>query len=59
MDPALAVYVDDIAKSFLGDASDQDSNVLMPIVRDITYRQVPGIAPSLTSRTASTICAIS
>jgi hypothetical protein len=50
MDPTLAVYGKDIAKSFIGDgiASNKDRDVLMPIARDIAYRQIPGTAPSLT-----------
>lgn len=49
MDPALAVYAKDIAKSFIGDgiATSEDSGVLAPIARDIAYRPIPGTAPSL------------
>lgn len=49
IDPALAVYAKDIAKSFIGDgiATNEDSDVLTPIARDIFYRQVPGTEPPM------------
>jgi hypothetical protein len=49
MDPAIAVFARDIAKSFIGDGigSSEDAEKLSPVARDIFYRPVPGTAPSV------------